>query len=77
MIHLSRLDGSDFVLNCTLIETIQARPDTVITTIDGKHFVVQQCVDEVVARVIAFQRSTYPNGFLMGYLKREGNASHG
>lgn len=56
MIHLSHLDGRDFVLNANRIETIEACPDTVITTVDGKHFVVREAVDDVVARVIGYHR---------------------
>jgi flagellar protein FlbD len=77
MIHLSRLDGSDFVLNCSLVETIEARPDTVITTIEGKHFVVQQSVDEVVTRIIVYYQLVYPGWLQTWYAKREGNASDG
>ena len=57
MIYLTRLDGSTYVLNAERIETIEARPDTVITTIDGKHFLAAETVAEVVARVVAYQRS--------------------
>ncbi len=57
MIHLSRLDGTRFVLNADRIETIEAHPDTVITNVDGKHFVVREDVDDVVARVVAYQRA--------------------
>lgn len=59
MIELSRLDGSHFVLNAERIETVEARPDTVITLVDGKHFVVQQSVAEVAARVIAYHHSIH------------------
>lgn len=56
MIDLTRLSGSTFVLNSDLIERIEASPDTVITLIDGKKFVVAESVPEVVALVLAHQR---------------------
>jgi flagellar protein FlbD len=56
VIYLSRLDGTRFVLNANRIETVEARPDTVITVVDGKHFVVKDSVDDVIAKVIAYQR---------------------
>lgn len=59
MIHLSRLDGSAFVLNADRIEIIEGRPDTVITSIDGKHYVVREHVDDVVARVLAYQQRVH------------------
>lgn len=51
MIMLTRLNGAAFVLNPDLIERIESTPDTVITLVDGKHYMVQEPVDEVVARV--------------------------
>lgn len=63
MIYLSRLDGSSFVLNADRIETIEAHPDTVITNVDGKHFVVKENVDAVVARVVAYQRMVHQESF--------------
>ncbi len=56
MIHLTRLDDSSFVLAANRIETVEARPDTVITLVDGKHLIVRQSVEEVVKRVIQYQR---------------------
>lgn len=51
MITLTRLSGSVFVLNADLIERIDATPDSVVTLIDGKKYVVaetlQQIIDEV------------------------------
>ena len=63
MIYLSRLDGSRFVLNADRIETIEAHPDTVITNVDGKHFVVKEDLDDVVARVVAYQRMVHQESF--------------
>ena len=59
MIRLSRLDGTPFVMNADRIDTIEARPDTVITDVDGKHVVVKESVEEVVARVTAYERSIH------------------
>ena len=56
MIYLTHLDDSNFVLDASRIEMIQARPDTVITLVDGKHLVVRQSVDEVVSRVVRYQQ---------------------
>ena len=51
MITVTRHNGSSFALNPDLIERIDATPDTVITLVDGDEYVVQESVDEVVARV--------------------------
>lgn len=57
VVYLTHLDGTAFVLNAEYIETVEGRPDTVITTIEGKHFVVREGVEDVVERVIHYRRS--------------------
>lgn len=55
MIRLTKLNKSVFVLNSELIETIESTPDTVISTINGKKYVVVESVDEVVDKVIQYK----------------------
>jgi len=57
MIKLTRLNGSVYVLNSDLIETVEATPDTVITTVDGKRYVCRESVDEVIRKVVEFEGS--------------------
>jgi len=56
MIRVSRLDGTEFILNAFLIETIEAVPDTVISLTTGRRYVVRESVEDVLARAIAFHR---------------------
>jgi flagellar protein FlbD len=56
VISLTRLNGQHFVLNAELIRTIEERPDTVITLINGDHLVVTEPAREVVARTIEYAR---------------------
>jgi flagellar protein FlbD len=51
MITLTRLSGTKFALNCDLIERVDATPDTVVTLVDGKKYVVLESLDEVLASV--------------------------
>lgn len=48
MIMLTRLSGSGFVLNSDLIERVEETPDTVITLVDGKKYVVAESPDQIV-----------------------------
>ena len=59
MISVTRLNGSEIVVNADLIETVEATPDTVITLVDGKKYVVGQSTDEVVERIRQF-RAAHP-----------------
>ena len=56
MIYVTRLDGSQLVVNADLIETVEHTADTVITLLDGKKLVVSTLVDDVVASVIGYRQ---------------------
>ncbi len=56
MIKVSRLDGSELVVNAELIETIETTPDTVLTLTTEKKLIVREPLDEVMARVIAYRQ---------------------
>jgi flagellar protein FlbD len=57
VIYVTRLDGSQLVVNPDLIETVEHTADTVITLKDGKRLVVATPVQEVVDRVIGFRQA--------------------
>jgi flagellar protein FlbD len=56
MIKVSRLDGSELVVNAELIETIETTPDTVLTLTTEKKLIVREPLDEVMARVLAYRQ---------------------
>ncbi len=56
MIMVTRLNGQEFVLNADLIKLIEQRPDTIITLINGDHFVVREASREIIERVIEYGR---------------------
>ncbi len=66
MIKVTRLNGTETVINADLIESVEGTPDTVISLTTGHKYVVQESVDEVVARVLAYRkaccRSSWPPG---------------
>ncbi len=55
MIKLTKLNKATFILNCELIETVESTPDTIITTVNGKKFVVVESVDEVIDKVLQYK----------------------
>jgi flagellar protein FlbD len=55
MITLTRLSGSVFVLNSDLIERIDATPDSVVTLIDGKKYVVTESLQEIIDLVRTYR----------------------
>lgn len=68
MIHITRFDHSECVLNADLIEIVEALPDTHITLVTGKKLLVRETTDEIVARVLDFRREAgiFPRPALAG-----------
>lgn len=54
MIRLTRLNGEEFVINCVQIERIESIPESNVILVNGKHYVVQESVDEIIARTVEF-----------------------
>lgn len=63
MIKLTKLKSQEheFVLNAELIETIEETPDTVITLVNSKKFIVEESMNEVVRRVMEYRRGLTRN----------------
>jgi flagellar protein FlbD len=57
MIYVTRLNHSSVVLNCDLIEHIEATPDTVITLTTGQKITVLETAEEIIERVRGWRHS--------------------
>ena len=57
MINVTRLNDQQFVLNADLIRTVEANPDTIITLVNGGHFIVKESMPQVVERAVEYGRS--------------------
>ena len=57
MIKITRLNGTEQVVNAEMIEFVEATPDTIITLISGKKLMISESVDQVVERVIEYKKS--------------------
>jgi flagellar protein FlbD len=69
MILVTRLDNSEFYLNAEFIQTVESRPDTHISLVNGHSYIVREPDREVVARILAYRRaihggSTGPQNYL-------------
>ena len=56
---MTNLNGETFILNDDYIETIEARPDTVIKLFNDKKYVVRESIDEVIQRVVEYKRRIF------------------
>lgn len=61
MIEVTRLNDKKVVVNCDLIEYIEASPDTVISLTTGNKFVIKESVEEAIEKIIKFKRKTFLN----------------
>ena len=64
MIKLTKFNSDvnnkgEFVLNAEIIETIEQTPDTVVTLTNGKKLIVEEQMEEVVRRVMAYRRALH------------------
>lgn len=61
MIILKKLNGTEFVINCDMIETIQENPDTTIRLSNGNVYIVSESMREVIAKTAEYRRGVYAN----------------
>jgi flagellar protein FlbD len=66
MITLHRLNDTEFVLNCDLIETVNENPDTTIRLTTGNIYIVREGVEEVIRATVRYKRSLFE-----GMLRRD------
>ena len=57
MIAVTRLSGRPFLLNADLIEQLDSSPETVITMMDGKQYVVAESRQQVLDAIAAYRAS--------------------
>ena len=60
MIKVTRLNGTELVINADLIETIEERPDTIVALTNDHRFVVKESIDELLERIAAYRRRCHP-----------------
>jgi flagellar protein FlbD len=55
MIELTKLNGNPMMLNCDLIKTAEASPDTMLTLVNGEKLIVREDCADVAQRVLAYR----------------------
>ena len=58
VISITRLNGSNMYINPELIQTVESTPDTVITLVSNKKFIVKESPQEIAQRFIEYRRRT-------------------
>ncbi len=60
MIKLTKLNNAQIVLNEEQIEYIEIIPESKVIMMNGKFHIVKESADEIIQRVIAFQKEIRP-----------------
>lgn len=58
MIYLTKLGGKEILLNEDMIESVSQSPDTIVMLSNGHSYMVQETMDEIMERVIMFNRNS-------------------
>jgi len=61
MIKITRLNDKEIVVNCELIELVEANPDTTITTTTGRKIIVKETVEEIVIKTKEYKKDLFTN----------------
>ncbi|MBI2571603.1 MAG: flagellar FlbD family protein [Candidatus Schekmanbacteria bacterium] len=56
MIRVTRLDGTQILLNAELIESVEATPDTLVTLVTRTRLMVRETPEEVYELVVAYRQ---------------------
>ncbi|MBC2582135.1 flagellar FlbD family protein [Clostridium sp. DJ247] len=59
MIKLIGLDNKEFVINVDQIEKLEQIPESVITLVNGKKYLVKESNDEIIAKAIQYKRKIF------------------
>lgn len=57
MITITQLNKAEMVINAEMIETVETAPDTIITMTTGRKFITRDSIDDVVEKVMAYQKA--------------------
>lgn len=73
MIGLTRLNGRSVTINALLIETVEETPDTMITLVNGKKYMVLESVADVLHLTQRFYQKIGLTGGAIKSLNSEGS----
>jgi len=63
MIRVTRLDGSQIVVNIDLIEWVEKTPDTVLSLVSGERLLVRESPEELIESALEFKRAVRRDPF--------------
>lgn len=58
MLILTKLNGKEIMINENHIESVMQTPDTVISMTNEHTYIVQESIDEIMHKILAFNRAS-------------------
>ena len=59
MIKVTGLNKEEFILNSEIIEKIEIVPETLITLINGKKYIVLESTEEVIHKILSYKKKIF------------------
>ncbi len=59
MIYITKLNDKETVINCDLIELIEATPDTTITLTTGRKIIAKESIEEIIDRISEYKKRIF------------------
>jgi flagellar protein FlbD len=63
LIKLTGLNHKEFILNADHIEKLEEVPESLITLTNGKKYLVEDTVDEILSKIYIYKRKIFTFGF--------------
>jgi len=63
MIRLTGFDKKEFILNAEVIEKIEMMPETLITLLNGKKYIVIEDTEEVIEKIVRYKKKIFAGEF--------------
>lgn len=61
MIQLTRINGTELLVNEQFIEIVEQTPDTVVTMQNGHRYLVRETVEEIIGKSASYRRESFPD----------------
>lgn len=60
MIQLTRINGTELLVNEQFIEIAEQTPDTVVTMQNGHRYLVKETIEEIIGKSADYRRESFP-----------------
>jgi len=59
MIKVTGMNKVEFILNAEIIEKLEIVPETLITLINGKKYIVLESTDTIIERILKYKKKIF------------------